>query len=108
ETGSALRWGDYQTGEKIDHIDGVTIEDAEHMMAARLYHKNARVHLNQFAESRGRLGKRIVYGGHVISIARMLSYNGLQNAFCIAAINGGRPTQPVFSGETDYAWGAQR
>jgi 2-methylfumaryl-CoA hydratase len=104
ETGSALRWGDYRTGEKIDHIDGITIEDAEHMMAARLYHNNARVHFNQFSESKGRFGKRIVYGGHVVSLARALSYNGLQNAFCIAAINGGRHVNPVFAGATIFAW----
>ena len=104
ETGSALRWDDYQTGEKIDHIDGVTIEDAEHMMAARLFHNNARVHFNQFAESKGRFGKRIVYGGHVISLARALSYNGLQSALCLAAINGGRHTNPVFAGDTIHAW----
>ena len=104
ETGSPLRWNDYETGEKIDHVDGVTIEEAEHMMAARLYHNNARVHFNQFAESKGRFGRRIVYGGHVISLARALSYNGLQNAFCLAAINGGRHTNPVFAGDTIYAW----
>jgi 2-methylfumaryl-CoA hydratase len=104
EIGSPLRWEDYEIGEHIDHIDGVTIEDAEHMMAARLYHNNARVHFNQFAEAKGRFGKRIVYGGHVISLARALSYNGLQNALCIAAINGGRHTNPVFAGDTIFAW----
>jgi len=104
DTGSRLRWGDYASGERIDHIDGVTIEEAEHMMAARLYHNNARVHFNQFAESKGRFGKRIVYGGHVISIARALSYNGLENAVFLAAINGGRHTNPVFAGDTIFAW----
>ena len=104
ETGSALRWEDYEIGEKIDHIDGITIEDSEHMMATRLYHNTARVHFNQFAEAQGRFGKRIVYGGHVISIARALSYNGLSNAFCIAAVNGGRHVNPVFAGDTIYAW----
>ena len=104
ETGSPLRWDDYAIGERIDHIDGTTIEDAEHMMAARLYHNNARVHFNQFAEAQGRFGKRIVYGGHVISIALSLSCNGLQNALCIAAINGGRHVNPVFAGDTIFAW----
>jgi 2-methylfumaryl-CoA hydratase len=104
ETGSAARWEDYEIGERIDHIDGLTIEDAEHMMAARLYHNNARVHFNQFAEAKGRFGKRIVYGGHVISLARALSYNGLQNTLCIAAINGGRHTNPIFAGDTIFAW----
>lgn len=104
EMGSALAWEDYEIGEKIDHIDGTTIEDAEHMMAARLYHNTARVHFNQFSESHGRFGKRIVYGGHVISIARALSYNGLPTAVAIAAINSGRHVNPVFAGDTIFAW----
>ena len=104
ESGSALCWEDYAVGEKIDHIDGTTIEEAEHAMAARLYHNNARVHFNQFAEAKGRFGKRIVYGGHVISVARALSWNGLPNALRIAAINGGRHTNPVFAGDTIFAW----
>ena len=104
EAGSALCWEDYEVGEKIDHIDGTTIEDAEHAMAARLYHNNARVHFNQFAEAKGRFGKRIVYGGHVISVARSLSWNGLPTALRIAAINGGRHTNPVFAGDTIFAW----
>jgi len=33
-------------------------------------------------------------GGHVISIARALSFNGLANAFHVAAINGGRRRSP--------------
>ncbi|HWA02622.1 MAG TPA: MaoC family dehydratase [Rhizomicrobium sp.] len=104
ETGSAFLWDDYAIGEKIDHIDGTTVEEAEHMMAARLYHNTARVHFNQYAEAGGRFGRRIVYGGHVISIARALSHNGLQNALCLAAINGGRHVNPVFAGDTIFAW----
>ncbi len=104
EAGSSLCWEDYEVGEKIDHIDGTTIEEAEHAMATRLYHNNARVHFNQFAESKGRFGRRIVYGGHVISVARALSWNGLPTAFRIAAINGGRHANPVFAGDTIFAW----
>jgi 2-methylfumaryl-CoA hydratase len=97
-------WDDYQLGEKIDHIDGTTIEEAEHAMATRLYHNTARVHFNLFTEKDGRFGKRLVYGGHVISVARALSFNGLENASRIAAINGGRHSNPVFAGDTIYAW----
>ena len=35
--GEPHRWGDYEIGEKIDHVDGVTIEEAEHMLATRLW-----------------------------------------------------------------------
>jgi 2-methylfumaryl-CoA hydratase len=102
--GSRHRFGDYRAGEKIDHIDGVTVEEAEHMIATRLYHNTARVHFNQFSESKGRFGRRLIYGGHAISLARALSFNGLANAFHIAAINGGRHVAPLFAGDTVFAW----
>jgi 2-methylfumaryl-CoA hydratase len=103
-SGSAHLWDDYQPGEKIDHVDGVTVEEAEHMLATRLYQNTARVHFNQFSEGKGRFGRRLVYGGHVISIARALSFNGLANAVSIAAINGGRHVNPLFAGDTVFAW----
>ena len=102
--GSAHYWEDYEAGEKIDHVDGMTVEESCHMSATRLYQNTARVHFNQHAEKSGRFGRRIVYGGHVISLARALSFNGLGNAFRIAAINGGRHLNPTFAGDTVYAW----
>jgi 2-methylfumaryl-CoA hydratase len=102
--GSPHRWDDYEPGEKIDHIDGMTLEEAEHQTATRLYQNTAKVHFNQHTESKGRFGKRIVYGGVVISLVRALSYNGLGNAFHLSAINGGRHVAPTFAGDTIYAW----
>jgi 2-methylfumaryl-CoA hydratase len=102
--GSPHRFGDYQLGEKIDHVDGMTVEEAEHMIATRLYQNTARIHFNQFAESQGRFGRRLIYGGHAISLARALSFNGLGNAFHVAAINGGRHVAPLFAGRTVFAW----
>jgi len=104
QSGSRRRWHDYQPGERIDHVDGATVEESEHMMATRLYQNPARVHFNQHAEAQGRFGRRIVYGGHVISLARALSFNGLANAFHISAINAGRHVAPLFAGGTVYAW----
>jgi 2-methylfumaryl-CoA hydratase len=103
-SGSTQLWDDYEVGERIDHVDGVTIEEAEHMMATRLYQNTARVHFNQFVEGKGRFGRRLVYGGHVISLARSISFNGLANALTIAAINGGRHVNPIFAGDTVFAW----
>ena len=102
--GSPHRWEDYAVGEKIDHVDGMTIEEAEHMMATRLWQNTAKVHFNQHTEGQGRFGRRLIYGGHIISLARALSFNGLANAFKIVAINGGRHTNPTFAGDTIYAW----
>ena len=73
-------------------------------MATRLYQNTAKVHFNQHTESKGRFGKRIIYGGVVISLARALSFNGLGNAFHVAAINAGRHVAPCFAGDTVYAW----
>jgi 2-methylfumaryl-CoA hydratase len=102
--GSEHLWEDYEPGERIDHLDGMTIEESCHMTATRLYQNTAKVHFNQHAEKDGRFGRRIVYGGHVISLARALSFNGLANGFRIAAINAGRHVNPCFAGDTVYAW----
>lgn len=103
-SGSHDLWNDYRVGERIDHVDGMTIEESEHMMATRLYQNTARVHFNQQAEKAGRFGRRLIYGGYIISLVRALSFNGLANAFSIAAINAGRHVSPAFAGDTVYAW----
>ncbi|MCI4665590.1 MAG: MaoC family dehydratase [Neomegalonema sp.] len=93
-------WGDYEVGESLDHVDGVTLEEAEHMMATRLWQNTAKVHFDRNARPDG---KRLIYGGHIISHARALSFNGLANAQMIAALNGGAHANPAFAGDTVYA-----
>ncbi len=102
--GSLYRYGDYAVGERIDHMDGLTVEEAEAQIATRLYQNTARIHFNQYVEGMGRFGRRLIYGGHVISLARALSFNGFANAFHVAAINGGRHVAPLFAGGTVFAW----
>ncbi|MET0929208.1 MAG: MaoC family dehydratase [Aeromicrobium sp.] len=99
--GEPHRFDDYAVGETIDHVDGVTLTDPEHMLATRLWQNTAKVHFNTEARPDG---TRLVYGGHVISMARALSFNGLANAQLIAAINGGAHVAPAFAGDTIYAW----
>ena len=102
--GAPHRWGDYAAGEKIDHADAMTLEEAEHQIATRLYQNTAKVHFNLHEQAQGQFKRRLVYGGVVISLARALSFNGLANAFHVAAINGGRHVAPCFAGDTIYAW----
>lgn len=102
--GSEFLWDDYEVGERIDHVDAVTVEESDHMTACRLFQNTAKVHFNQHVERDGRFGRRIVYGGYLISVARSLSFNGLANAQSICAINGGTHTAPTFAGDTVYAW----
>jgi 2-methylfumaryl-CoA hydratase len=99
--GEPHRWGDYQIGELIDHVDGVTIEEAEHMMATRLWQNTSKVHFDTSARPDG---SRLIYGGHVISMARALSFNGLANAQMVVGLNGGAHANPCLSGDTIRAW----
>ena len=98
--GEPHRWGDYQIGETIDHVDGVTVEEAEHMLATRLWQNTAKVHFDLTFRPDGRL----IYGGHVISMARALSFNGLANAQMIVGLNSGAHANPCFAGDTIKAW----
>jgi len=99
--GAPHRWGDYAVGEQIDHIDGMTMEEAEHMLATRLWQNTSKVHFDRTQRVDGKL---LAYGGHVISVARALSFNGLANAQMIAAINAGSHANPCFAGDTIRAW----
>lgn len=104
-TGGRWFFEDYEAGERIFHTDGMTIEETEHMMATRLYQNTARLHFNNHMMSADkRFGRRLMYGGHVISIARALSVNGLENGLGMLAWNGGAHANPTFAGDTLYAW----
>ena len=71
------------------------------MLATRLWQNTAKVHFDAtFRED----GKRLIYGGHVISMARALSFNGLANAQTIVGLNGGAHANPCFAGDTIRAW----
>lgn len=102
--GSTDFYEDYDIGEKIDHVDGMTIEEAEHQTATRLYQNTAKVHFNQHVQAETRNKRRLIYGGVVISTARSLAFNGLANAAQMIAINGGTHCNPLFAGDTIYAW----
>ena len=99
--GEPHRLSDYTVGEQIDHVDGVTIEEAEHMIATRLWQNTAKVHFDATFRPDG---QRLIYGGHVISMARALSFNGLANAQMIVGLNAGAHANPCFSGDTVKAW----
>ncbi len=103
-TGGRYFWEDYQTGERINHPSGMTINDSDHSLATRLYQNNARLHFDAHAMQSSTFGKRLVYGGVVISACRALSFEGLENALRILAINGGTHANPCFAGDTIYTY----
>src|SRR5258708_284242 len=94
--GSAQGFGDYAPGERIDHVDGMTVEEAEHQLATRLYQNTARGHFDQFIQGKGRFGRRLIYGGARDFLSPAFSLNGVANAFHIFGINGGPPRGPAF------------
>lgn len=103
-TGSPYLWDDYEPGERIDHVNGMTVDESDHTLATKLYQNNARVHFEEHLMKSSRFERRLMYGGHVISICRALSFNGLANALAIAAINAGTHCNPAFAGDTFYAY----
>ena len=95
-------WEDYQIGERINHAAGLTINDSDHSLATHLYQNNARLHFDDFLMKNSNYGKRLVYGGVAISMCRSLSFEGLENAISILAINAGTHANPTFAGDTIY------
>jgi 2-methylfumaryl-CoA hydratase len=103
-TGGRALWDDYEVGERIVHGGAMTIEEADHGQATRLYHNTARVHFDGHGMASSRFGRRLVYGGHVISVAYALAFDGLENVLRMAAWNGGVHANPTFAGDTISAW----
>ena len=105
--GRPHRFDDYQAGEthrpcrRHDGRGG-----RAHAGGAALSEHRPGAFQRQSSSEAGRFGRRLVYGGHVMSLARALSFNGLANAFHVAAINGGRHVAPLFAGDTVFAWTA--
>jgi 2-methylfumaryl-CoA hydratase len=103
-TGGSALWDDYQPGQRIVHPGGMTIEESDHMTATRLYQNSARVHFDARRMQGSAVGRRLVYGGHVMSVAYALAHAGLENVLHMAAWNGGVHANPTVAGDTIYAW----
>lgn len=101
-TGGKYWWDDYELGECMRHPSGLTINESDHTMATHLYQNNARLHFDAHLMKSTPQGKCLVYGGVVISACRALSYEGLENAISILAINGGTHANPSYAGDTIY------
>jgi 2-methylfumaryl-CoA hydratase len=82
----------------------MTIDESDHAIATRLYQNSARVHLDARRMQGSQVGRRLVYGGHVVSLAYALAYEGLENVLRMAAWNGGVHANPTVAGDTIYAW----
>lgn len=102
----ARYWEDYDARNPptpIIHPAGMTLDETDHTLATKLYQNTARVHFDLHHMKDSRFGRRLIYGGQIISICRALSFDGLENALSIAAINSGSHLNPTFAGDTIYA-----
>lgn len=96
-------FADFKVGEVINHPSGMTLNHSDHSLATRLYQNNARVHFDQAMMNETPAQQRLIYGGHIISICRALSYDGLGNAIWLASINSGTHSNPCYADDTIYA-----
>lgn len=103
-TGDANLWDDFKPGLRINHPTGMTIDASDHTLATKLYQNTARVHFDAHWMAQSPMQQRLIYGGHVISVCRALSYDGLANGLLIKAIHSGSHTNPCFAGDTLYCW----
>lgn len=103
-TGGLWFFEDYEVGERIHHTGARTIEESDHMLAANLYQNSAKAHFNAHTMSNSRYGKRVIYGGYIISLARALSFNGLENITGLLGINSGTHVNVTLAGDTLYVW----
>jgi len=99
-TGCPHLMEDYRVGEVVDHVDGATLEEAEHQMMARLFQVSSRIHADAAHAAGTGHGRRLAYGGHALALARALIVNGLANALWLTAIHRLDHKGPVFGGDT--------
>ena len=103
-SGGKYFFEDYVQGERLNHPEGITIDNSDHTLATKLYQNNAKVHFNDHMMKSTPMGQRLMYGGIIISMARAISFNGLQNAQWVYAINSGAHANPTYAGDTIYAY----
>lgn len=103
-SGGKYFFEDYVKGERLNHPEGITIDNSDHTLATKLYQNNAKVHFNDHMMKATPMKERLIYGGIIISMARTLSFNGLANAQWVYAINSGSHCNPTYAGDTIYAY----
>lgn len=102
DTGSDLLFEDYDIGQVINHSSGMTIDETDHTFATKLYQNNAKLHFDAHMMKSTPFKRRLIYGGHIISLCRSLSFEGLENALQVVGVNSGVHSNPTFAGDTIY------
>jgi 2-methylfumaryl-CoA hydratase len=99
-TGGRWFFEDYAAGERIDHYDGMTVNQSDHVSFTRLFQNSAKVHMDALLTQ----GKPLVYGGLPLAIAYAQAFNGLENRSGVVAINSAAHANPCHAGTTIYSF----
>ncbi|OGP84896.1 MAG: hypothetical protein A2Y95_10740 [Deltaproteobacteria bacterium RBG_13_65_10] len=99
---------DFAVGDSYAHSRGKTVSETEHQWLTHLVMNTAQVHFNHAmvaADPKTYIGgKRIVYGGVVLSIVLGLaSEDCAENAIAEIGMDNGKHANPVFAGDTLFA-----
>lgn len=102
-TGGTALWDDYEVGQRIDHGGVATLADGEAALLARLVQSAAGLELDGQAAAGSGDRRRAVHDLHVVSVARAIAHDGLENVLRMAAWNRA-VTRPALVGDTIRAW----
>jgi acyl dehydratase len=99
---------DFTVGDTYVHSRGKTVSETEHQWLTHLVMNTAQVHFNHAmvaADPKTYIGgKRIVYGGVVLStVLGLASEDCVENAIAEIGMDNGKHANPVFAGDTLFA-----
>lgn len=96
---------DFKVGQVIRHARGKTMEPLENVLFTNLTMNTAQGHFNEDLMKLTPYGKRLSYGGASFSIVMGLaSEDCCENALAELAMDNIKLTNPVFHGDTLYAY----
>ena len=94
----------YEPGQRIYHGPDLMIEEGESALATGLYQFTGAPYSDAFAATDRAADGRVVCGAHVVSLARAASFTGFEGIVRILAWNSGIYPNPVYAGDTMYAF----
>ncbi len=104
-TGNYNYFEDFEVGDVVRHARGKTITPLENVMTTNLVLNTADGHFNEHVMESTPHGRILCYGGVSFSLVLGLaSQDCIENALAELGLNNVRLSNPVFHGDTLYAY----
>jgi itaconyl-CoA hydratase len=104
-TASDNYFEDFVPGTVMRHARGKTVEAIENVIITNLVMNTAQAHFNEHAMKQQRFGQRIAFGGVTAAlIIGLASQDTAENALAELSLDKIRFSNPVFHGDTLYAF----